>query len=369
MAIKKVTAILNGEAITLTYNSSSSKYEASITAPTKSSNRMKRDASITGTVSGSDLTLKTTTASDKDLNYTTVYKNGEPLSDTLVTWTSDTALKVTGRTDTTGWAVEYRTKTAVDGGTNGSYNVFVKAEDQAGNVSTSSLQASNCLQVKEKTVPTISKLVPNSGAKVNNAKPTISGTLADADSGINTASFSLTIDSGTAIKKGSPGLTLSTSSFSYVPPKALGEGKHNFVVSVKDNDGNTSTSSSISFTVDTIPPALNITNPDEGAILNSANLKVTGTTETTGITITIKLNGADQGAVPVSSGSFSKVIALSSGANTIEVKATDSAGNVTTVSRKVTLDTVAPTITAIELVPNPVDGGATFIIKVTASDN
>jgi len=53
------------------------------------------------------------------------------------------------------------------------------------------------------------------------------------------------------------------------------------------------------------------------------------------------LNGTDQGAVNVTSGSFAKTITLAEGANTIVVTATDAANQKTTVTINVTLDTTA----------------------------
>lgn len=372
MVLSQVIAIVNGQQVTLTYNASSGKWEGTITAPTKSSNRMKRDDSITGTISGSDLLLNVSTASDQDLNYTTVYKNGVPISDVSVTWISSTQIKVLNRTDTGGWSVEYRTASPVDGGTNGKYNVYIEATDQAGNKTIKSLDASTLVTVKEKTAPTITGLSPSSGAKINTAVPTISGNFSDNDSGIKTSTFQLVIDRGTGnervINPGAPGLTLTTSGFSYVPQTALSEGTHTFDVTIADNDGNSTISSSISFTVDTIPPSLNVTAPTDGLITNNASCTVTGTTESTA-TVTIKLNGADQGTVTNTAGSFSKTITLAAGVNTIVVRATDAAGNYSEVARTVTLDTVAPTITAVEITPNPVDGGATLTIKVTVSDS
>ena len=37
MAVKTVQAVINGTTVTLTYNSSTGKYEATVTAPSKSS--------------------------------------------------------------------------------------------------------------------------------------------------------------------------------------------------------------------------------------------------------------------------------------------------------------------------------------------
>ena len=47
------------------------------------------------------------------------------------------------------------------------------------------------------------------------------------------------------------------------------------------------------------------------------------------------------------------------------VTATDRAGKSTSVTRNVEVNTTAPKITAVEIVPNPADAGATYIIKVT----
>ena len=84
------------------------------------------------------------------------------------------------------------------------------------------------------------------------------------------------------------------------------------------------------------------------------------------MTIAIKLNGTDQGAVTVdSNGSFSKAVTLKEGSNTIVVTATDAAGQTASVTRTVKLDTSVPRITAATITPNPVDAGKTMVISVT----
>ena len=42
MSVKQVQAIVNGQAYTLTYNSNTGKYEATVTAPSRSSYRQQR---------------------------------------------------------------------------------------------------------------------------------------------------------------------------------------------------------------------------------------------------------------------------------------------------------------------------------------
>ena len=94
---------------------------------------------------------------------------------------------------------------------------------------------------------------------------------------------------------------------------------------------------------------------------------VSGTTnDATSSPVKVTVNGD---AVTVQeNGSFSKVVTLTEGENTITVIATDSAGKQTTVVRHVTKDTGAPVFQSIELVPNPVDAGQTYIIRVKVTD-
>lgn len=100
---------------------------------------------------------------------------------------------------------------------------------------------------------------------------------------------------------------------------------------------------------------------------NTAALVVQGITNdatSSSVTVTIKLNGADQGAVTVSGGSFSKSITLAEGANTIVVRSTDAAGKYSEVTRTGTLDSSVPVISAVSITPNPADTGETMIITV-----
>lgn len=120
--------------------------------------------------------------------------------------------------------------------------------------------------------------------------------------------------------------------------------------------------------MDTVPPTLNITAPVAGLITASPAQTVAGTTNdatSSPVTISITLNGVDQGAVTVASnGSFTKSVTLREGSNTIVVTATDAAGQKTTVSRTVTLDTSVPVIKSATITPNPVDAGKSMVIAV-----
>ena len=143
--------------------------------------------------------------------------------------------------------------------------------------------------------------------------------------------------------------------------------------SMKTMDGNTAAAKSTAFTVDTVPPALNVTSPAEGLITAAPALTVSGTTNdatSSPVTVTITLNGVDQGDVTVqANGAFSKSVMLSEGANTIVVTATDAAGKLSTVTRNVTLDTSVPQIVSASVVPNPADAGATVTITVVVQSS
>jgi len=260
------------------------------------------------------------------------------------------------------------------------YPVTVEATNTAGTVATVNDQsptigASLRLTVLEKVKPTINITSPGAGAYVTNSTQPIVFQLRDeaSGSGVKLSTLVLKIDGGASIGNGSPGMVCTPVTNGYdctYTPSSLSDGSHTVTINVADNDGNTATQASRTYTVDTTPPILNVTNPSNGFITNSPSLTVQGTTNdatSSPVTITIKLNSVDQGAVNVTAGSFSKSITLAEGANSIEIKATDAAGKFTTVNLTGTLDTSVPEITAVTITPNPADAGATVIISVSVS--
>lgn len=159
---------------------------------------------------------------------------------------------------------------------------------------------------------------------------------------------------------------------SYRPSDILPDGTNTITVDVSDNDGNAASTSTVSFKVDTVAPSLNISNPTQGAIVNDENITVIGTTSdsvSSPVTVKIKVGSVDQGAVTVESdGSFTKTITLSEGTNTIEITATDKAGKSTVVTRTVILKTTVPVIRSVSIIPNPTDAGRTYTISVVVED-
>lgn len=301
MAVASVKATLNGTEYILTYNTTSKKYETSITAPS-----------------------------------------------------------------TTSWSQ-----------TDHKYGITLKAIDDAGNETTkdrtdSILGANLAIRVLEKAKPVLNITTPSSGARVITAKPTIKFTATDAHSGIDDSTLSFKIDGSDYVPTNLTRTTIANGyEYTYIPPVALSESSHTISITISDNDGNQSNAVSSNFIVDTVPPALNITAPANGLITKTAALTVTGTTNdetSTPVTIAVKLNNTDQGNVPITNGAFTKQITLTEGSNTIEITATDAAGLTSSITRTVTLDTIAPTIKSVTLSPNPVDTGGTVTIIVDVED-
>lgn len=302
MAVKTVQAIINGVTTTLTFNSSTGKYEATVTAPASSSYNVN------------------------DGHY---------------------------------------------------YPVTIKATDQAGNVTTktdtdATLGEALRLKVKEKVAPSITIISPTASARLTNNKPQITFKVMDADSGVNPDSIKITIGSQ-VITSGITKTAVSGGySCTYTPTTALADGSNTVKVDASDNDGNAASQKSVTFIIDTIPPTLSITAPAANLITNQASCTVTGTTNdatSSPCTVTVKLNSGSAQAVTVNSdGTFSKALTLVAGANTITVVSTDSAGKSSTVTRTVTLDQVAPVISAVTITPNPVDAGKTYVISVEVTD-
>lgn len=278
----------------------------------------------------------------------------------------------------TGTAGQYTAQITAPGATSynqpgGYYNVTVEVTNTAGTTDYADASTLEGLKfyVEERVAPVITILSPSDGAYVSNNQQPVVFTVTDESggSGVDLDSVAVRLD-GTAVSAAEVTHTAITNgySFTYTPSAAMGDGVHTVSVEAADNDGNAAAAKSTTFTVDTVPPALNVTSPAEGLVTATAALAVSGTTNdatSSPVVITVTLNSADQGPVTVqANGAFSKTVTLAEGANTIVVTATDAAGKVSTVTRNVTLDTSVPQIVSAGITPNPADAGATVTITV-----
>jgi uncharacterized protein YfaP (DUF2135 family) len=87
--------------------------------------------------------------------------------------------------------------------------------------------------------------------------------------------------------------------------------------------------------------------PADGLLTREGSVTVKGIVE---VGATLLVDGA--AVVPDTDGSFSKLVSLDEGSNTIEVKATDAAGNMRSVTKTVLRDSEAPAVSIVE----PEDG-------------
>lgn len=298
MAIKTVKATINGQTYDLTLNSASGKWEATITAPGKTSYNLA----------------------------------------------------------------------------GGYYNVSVEATNEAGTKGSADASTVDGLKlvVKETVAPVITIVSPTAGAYMANSKQPVVFNITDETGGSGVDISTLVVkQDGTAVAAANITHTAITNGYSvtYTPSAALSDGSHTVTINCKDHDGNAAAEKSTTYTVDTVPPTLNVTSPADGLITAASSVTVAGTTNdatSSPVVITISLNGTDQGTIPVGTGgTFSKVVTLKEGSNTIIVKAKDAAGKESSVTRTVTLDTSVPKIKAATITPNPVDTGKTMVISVT----
>ena len=256
------------------------------------------------------------------------------------------------------------------------YPSVLKATDKAGNVTTidknnTTFGSEMLIDVDEKVGPVITPALPGAGAYLTSQSVQIQFNVTDNDSGVNPSSISLQIDSNAAI---TTGLTKSQISGGYrcTYTATLADGSHTIKINAKDNDGNAATQKTVAFTVDTVPPTLNVPTPANNLITNKQAGTVSGTTNdatSAPVTVQIKLNGTDQGAVSVAAnGTFSKSVTYKKGANTIYVKATDKAGKYSELTINVTYDPDAPVVHLVKFTPNPVVAGQPFTIEAEITD-
>ena len=264
------------------------------------------------------------------------------------------------------------------------YPVTIEATDMAGNVTTkndtdASLGSALRLTVKETVKPTITIISPSSGAYIiNNVQPITFQLRDEANgSGVKISSLTLQIDNGTVFNNTSTGMSIVavTNGYdvTYTPQSALSDGSHTVKINVQDNDGNAADEVTSTYTVDTVPPALNVNAPSSsGRYTNSKSYTVVGTTtDTTSgpVILKIKLNDVDQGTIPLqTNGNFTKRLTLKVGTNTIVVTATDKAGRSTSVTRTIICDITAPTVSEILVSPNPVNTSGQYTISVKVVD-
>lgn len=267
----------------------------------------------------------------------------------------------------------------------GYYGVKIIATDNAGNETTVNQEdgtwgAQLRLQAYESTKPTVAITYPSNDSRINTCTPTITAHLRDNDSGVDPATVDLRINSGSKITQGAPGMALSPVDggydLSYAVPDALPEGQTTISIGVSDKDGNAADPVSITCTIAVTAPTISLSSPAEGLVTNQAAVQIAGITsddQLTSVTLTVTVNGYDQGPVAVDgqTGAFTLQANpehMQEGSNTIKVKVVDATGLEAEITRTVTLDTKPPRIVEVIGVTDRVHVGSPYTIRVKVED-
>lgn len=259
----------------------------------------------------------------------------------------------------------------------GYFPITVEATNSAGTVTTvdatdTTLGSVLRLVVKETTKPVIKLVQPSNGAYISNNKLPIIFEVTDetGGSGVNASTVALKL-AGTTYKDGSTGMSKTAITdgyrFTFTPQAALSDGAKAIEITASDHDGNAAAKVTASYTVDTVPPTLTISSPQDGLATNQKNVVLTGITNDTlssPVTVTVMHGSASYTPAVANDGSFSQALVLTEGVNTIQIVSTDAAGKSTTINLDVTLDTSVPTIKSATFAPNPVNASASVQITL-----
>lgn len=279
MAVKTVQAIINGVTTTLTLNSSTGKYEATITAPSTSSYNNNDEHYYPVTVKATDEAGNTTTKNDTDATLgaslklrvkekvapviTITYPTASALiinNKPVITWKVTDAdsgvnpgsIKVT--IDTGAAITAEITKTAIAGGyectytpttalADGSHTIKVDASDNDGNAAT---QKSVTFKI-DTVPPSLSVTAPANGLITNKAACTVSGTTNDVTS--SPVSVTVKLNSGAA-----EAVTVAANG-AFSKALTLAAGSNTITVVATDSAGK-STTVTRTVTLDTVAPVI-----------------------------------------------------------------------------------------------------------------
>jgi hypothetical protein len=221
---------------------------------------------------------------------------------------------------TAGWAASAPASVTAVAGSN---TFYAWAKDATGNVSAvKSAIVTITTTSTDTTKPTLTISSLADGAFTNKATLNVSGNASDAG-GIK----SVTVN-GQAVTVNPDG------SFSYALTLAAGA---NIITTIAtDNAGNQQVDTR-TVTYDLTVPVLAVTAPADNSTTVQSFITVSGTTSETS-TVTVSNNSGSVQSAAIFGNGFSSTVNLVSGVNTIDITATDQAGNTTSAKRTVTYD-------------------------------
>jgi hypothetical protein len=230
----------------------------------------------------------------------------------------------------------------------GAHTLTATQVDAAGNPSPPSAPVGIVVDTTPPPAPAVSSPAP--GSVTSDPTPAVTGT-AEPNTTVTVVIDGSVVGTTTAAADGS---------WTFTPPTALPDGLHTVGATATDRAGNVSVpSATVSFTVDTTPPAAPvITGPADGSTVGDNTPTVTGTAEP-GAAIVVVLDGTTYTVTAdATTGVWSIQVTtpLADGPYTVTATATDIAGNISPVaSSGFTVDTTA----APPVITNPANGAVT----------
>lgn len=305
MAIESVVLIMQGTEYPLTYNSTTQKYTATITAPSASSYNQ----------TGGYYALQIK-ATDDAGNVTTIDTTHATLGDDLKLVVKETTKPtITIVSPTSGAKLSTNAPT-----------ITFKVTDAGSGVNVSSA----VLKVDGTTITGVT-----STAITNGYQFTVTA------SGLSDGSHTITVNASDNDGNAGTQKTATFTTDTTLPDLNITAPTNNLVTSSR-----------------TVAYAGTTNDVTTSPVTLTYQIKLGQTTSSSG-TITVGNNGAFSGdfTLPETDGTY-----------TLIFTSTDSAGNATTVERTVTLNRSPPVITAVTISPNPVNTSQTFTITVTVTD-
>ncbi len=239
----------------------------------------------------------------------------------------------------------------------GTHTFQVRAVNSAGEVDPTPAEASWTVDT---TAPAVTLTDPANGSWTNNVTPAFSGAAGTASGDSSTITVSLYAGSAAS---GIPVQTLTTSAvgaaWSVPASSALAQGTYTAQAQQSDAAGNLGKSTPSTFTVDTTPPIVTVSEPANGSTTNENRPSFTGAAGTEPgdspkITVNVYAGSSISGSpvdtltATATSGSWSiaPASALADGTYTVQATQSDAAGNVgNSAPNTFTIDTTPPAVT------------------------
>lgn len=201
-------------------------------------------------------------------------------------------------------------------------------------------------------LPSLDLIEPVDGVQTNNSRPTIAYAIGATCNGAvcNPGNdyfedFTLDVDLNNQ-RIDSSLFNITGKEATHIPSTPLAEGINTLAAQAEDGFGHHSDTVTSGFTIDTHAPQFVDLTPADGSALNTAVIAIQGRVDEMA---TVILTHPD-GQTSVGGTPFAFAVTLTEGSNTFGLTARDAAGNQTTVSLAITLDTVPPTVPDIRLI-------------------